>query len=126
MSKKINSQNGFTIIEILAAFVLIAIVIPVVMKGLSLSMAVAADSARKNHAVILAQNRLAEIVVDEDWQDSRLTGDFGQEHENYRWQMDSFDWIEPYVKQVDLKVFWESRGAERSVRLSTLVYTEDG
>ena len=94
------------------------------MKGISIATAVASDGANKSEAVALAQAQLEEILIEKDWQSSNLSGDFDEEHPGYSWQMNSFDWIEPGLKQVDLEVFWEARGYERTVKLSTLVFNE--
>ncbi|MBN2455176.1 MAG: type II secretion system protein [Sedimentisphaerales bacterium] len=132
MVKKIkdNKRNsrrakGFTLIEILAALALIIFVIPVVMKGISIATAVASDIARKSVAASLAENQLADILIEKQWQNSSLTGDFGKEYPAYRWQMTSANWTEPGLNQVTLSVMWESRGYGRKVELTTLVWTNE-
>jgi len=132
MGKKIKGNKnsfrrakGFTLIEILAALVLIMVVIPVVMKGISIVTAAASDVTHKSVAASLAESQLAEIVLQKQWQSSSLTGDFGKEYPGYRWRMDSLNWTEPGLNQVTLSVMWESRGYERKVELTTLVWTDE-
>jgi len=121
----LRQSRGFTLIEVLAALVLIIVVIPVVMKGISLATAVASDSARKSVAAELAQSQMAEILLQKQWQSSTLTGDFGTEYPDYRWRMTSASWTDPSLKEVTVEVMWQWRGYERKVQLTTLVRIED-
>ena len=72
------------------------------------------------------------------WEDSSLDGDFtttpsgdtaaGAESEyaiTYKWNVTVEDWLDETVKEMTVQVTWESRGAEREVTLTTLVYTEE-
>ena len=52
---KLYSEMGFTLLEILATFVLIAIILPVTMEGISLSTRMAGQSKRKIEAAVLAE-----------------------------------------------------------------------
>ena len=123
--KSFRRVKGFTLIEILAALALIIFVIPVVMKGISIATAVASEIARKSVAASLAENQLLDIFIEKQWQNSSLTGDFGKEYPGYRWHMTSANWTEPGLNQVTLNVMWESRGYERKVELTTLVWTNE-
>lgn len=118
--------SGFTLIEMLATFVLIILIIPPVMKGLSIATMVSSDSVRKSDAISLAETKLSEILLEEEWQSSSLSGDFGEMYPDYEWKMTSADWTEgPSLKQVTVKVLWEWRGHVKDVELSTLVYVEN-
>lgn len=122
-NKKLSPDSaGFTLMEILAALVLIGVVLPAVMKGVSMASILASDSARKYEALDLAQSKLAEILLDGDWQDGSGSGDFDSEHEDYEWTMETSEWTQANLKQIDVSVFWEERGRTREVRLSTLAY----
>lgn len=117
--------RGFTIIEMLAAFVLIILIIPAVMKGLSIATMVSSDSVNKSDGISLAENKLSEILLEEEWQNTSQSGDFGEMYPDYEWTMTSVDWTEPSLKQVTVKVLWYWRGREKDVSLSTLVYVEN-
>ncbi len=112
---------GFTLMEILAALVLIALVLPAVMKGLSLVTIVTSETARKYEALDQAEAKLAEILLQEDWKDGTKSGVF-EDNEDYEWTMDAANWTESGLKQVDVTVFWEQRGRYKEITLSTLVY----
>ena len=113
---------AFTLIEVLATLLLVGIVLPVVMNGLSLCLNTADVARGQTEATSLAQTRLAELLVTGDWQRSSLSGDFGTDWPGYRWAAEAKDW-ETTLRQVDMTVSWTSRGKDRAVTLTTLVYT---
>ena len=114
---------GFTLIEILATLVLVAIILPVAMSGISLALGVADQSRRQTEAASLAQTKMAEIIASQQWQTSSLAGDFAPDRPEYRWVAQVTDWQGTTVKQLDVQVLWNQRGTDRGVTLSTLVYT---
>lgn len=124
--KKRIAAEGFTLIEILAALLLIGLVLPAVMKGISMVSMLASDSDHKYEALDLAETKLAEVLLDESWQSSSsLTGRFENDYEDYEWVLDVSDWTEAGVKQVDVFVYWQQRNRQREILLSTLVYNAD-
>lgn len=125
MSGSNKNKKGFTLMEILATIVLIAVIIPVVMKGISITTHLASDSAGKLQAVNLAENKLAEILLEKQWLNGSQSGNFTDEYSAYRWQMDAVDSIDSGLKQIDVWVFWDRRGRERSMHLTTLVNDEN-
>jgi general secretion pathway protein I len=128
VKNSINKRNatgpeGFTLMEILAALLLIGLALPAIMKGVSLAGILASDSARQYEALNLAEEKLAETLLQADWQDGSTSGDFeSDEYKGYEWTMNVSDWTQAGLKQVDVAVFWETRGRTREIRLSTLVY----
>jgi type II secretory pathway pseudopilin PulG len=119
------NYRGFTLLEILATFVLVAIIIPVAMEGISLSTKIASDSKRKIEAGILAEQKLTEILITDDWMNGDQDGDFGEEFKDYEWNLEVLDWEgEELIRQIDLYVDWISSGKNRSVVISTLAYLD--
>ena len=133
--------SGFTLIEAIATLVFIGIVMPVVLQTITLSLAMGSYTARQAEAVILAQAKLSELVATGAWQDqgSSLSGDFGtgaatvrgsttviDTTSNYRWQAVAQDWLDPSLKELIVRVSWQSRSFEREVILTTLVYYAEG
>jgi prepilin-type N-terminal cleavage/methylation domain-containing protein len=115
--------RGFTLVEILATLALVAIILPVAMSGISLALRVADESRRQTEATALAQSKMAQIVAYGEWQTSSLAGDFSPDWPDYRWTAQVSDWQGQTLRQLDVQVFWNLRGRDRSVTLSTLVYT---
>ena len=116
-------RRGFTLVEILATLVLVAIILPVAMSGISLALNVADESRRQTEATSLAQTKMAEIVAGQQWQAASLAGDFAPDRPEYRWVSQVRDWQGTTLKELDVQVFWRHGNRDRSVALSTLVYT---
>jgi type II secretory pathway pseudopilin PulG len=122
-------------VEILATLVLVAIILPVAMSGISLALRVADESRRQTEASSLAETKMAEIMAGQQWQSATLSGDFAPDWPEFRWTSQVADWQgatqsttqgstqSTALKQLDVQVFWTNRNRERNVTLSTLVYT---
>ena len=117
-----RAAMGFTLIEVLATLVLLGIVVPVAMRGVSLALAAASTARRTAEAASLAAGKLNELIVDGSWQTSGNTGDFAAEnHPEYTWTCENAS-RDYGTYEVVLTVAWTQRGQERNLRLSTLVY----
>ena len=116
--------RGFTLLEVLATFVLIVIIIPVAMKGLGMIMKLTDQSVQKVEACSLAEGKLTELVVTEDYLNGSMSGDFGEDWPKYRWETQVVDWSGVAVKEITVHVYWEESMLEEAVTLSTLVYPE--
>ncbi len=121
-----GARSAFTLVEVLAALLLIAIVLPVVMQGISLATNAASDARRRTEAAGLAESKLDEVVATRQWLAGSLSGDFTPDWPDYRWEAS----LQPYandssgksVQQIDLRVIWTARNREQSVSVSTLAY----
>lgn len=131
-------SRGFTLVEVLATLLLVAIVLPAALRAITLSLAAGGNAARQRDATLLAESKLEELVATRAWQDSDLDGDFSRspsgdvlESEetastaSYRWVATVEDWLDSTVKELTVRIIWDSRGAEREVALTTLVFTEE-
>jgi prepilin-type N-terminal cleavage/methylation domain-containing protein len=126
-AKRVKRRAGFTLIELLATFVLIAIIIPVAMRGISLSTRIASHSKKQIEAVSLAETKLTEFLITEDWQNGDQSGDFGTDWPAYQWNLVIEDWEEEETtQQLALSVEWSESGLKRCITLTTIIYTESG
>jgi len=116
-------RAAFTLVEVLAALMLAAIVLPVAMRGISLATAAAGQAKRQMEAVSLAEATLAELLATGEWQSANLSGDFGEEWPDYRWAADVTDWEGTVLRQLAVRVEWTARERLRVVTLTTLVYS---
>jgi len=116
---------GFTLVEAMATLTLMAIILPVALRGVSLASAAASLAKRKTVAVALAETKLAELTLSGDWNDSDLSGDFGDDYPDYRWEGEVTTWEDALLLQLEVRVLWPWRGGERSVTLTTLVAAEE-
>jgi len=118
-------RQGFTLVEVLASMALVAIILPTVMKGISLALHTASLARQKAVAASLAQTQLDELVATSDWSESSTSGDF-PDFPGYTWTADVAERESTTLLEVEVSVLWQARGQERSVTLDTLVYTGGG
>jgi len=116
--------SGFTLVEILATFVLIAIILPVAMNGISMAAKLASQAKHRVEAATLAQEILNNQILSGDYEDGDQEGEAAGDSIEYSWRLEVLDWEEEdSMQQLDLSVTWEdSAGRENMVTLSTLVY----
>ena len=125
MVERSRRFGGFTFVELLATMVLIGIIMPVAMHSIALCASLGGQARRQIEAASLARTRLTELTASDDWKTSQKAGEFGDDWPGYRWTAEVSSWTDSTLSQLDLTVFWQSRGRERSVMLSTLVNPED-
>ena len=114
-------RSGFTLIEVLAALIILGIVLPVAMRGVSLSLAAASNAKHMNEAAQLADQKLNEITITGQWQQNGLSGDFNPDHPDYKWSVQS-EQRDYGLNEVRVRVTWMQRGQEREFIASTFVY----
>lgn len=127
MSRSIKrSGAGFTLIEALAALVLVAVVLPFVVRGLALSADNAADLDREATAVMLAQNMMEIALLEEAWRFGDASGDFdesfGSDAKDFTYTLGVADWQSTDFAQLTVTVSWASGVKQKSVSVSTVVY----
>ena len=69
-------RRGFTLIEVLAALLLIGIVLPVIMQGFSIATRVGSTAKRRTEAGALADAKLTELVATAQWQSGMISRRF--------------------------------------------------
>lgn len=119
-----RSARGFTLIEVLAAIVLMGIVLPVAMNAISVATMVGSAAKRRSEAAMLVQSKLSELVVTKGWQNGNMNGDWAEDHPDYRWVAELKEWDTSSLKELDVHVLWTASGREQSVTLSTLIDSE--
>lgn len=114
-------HRGVTLMEVLATLVLVAIVLPVAMQGVTTSLRATSHARHQAEAARLAENKLNEFLVLRDPYGLTGNGDFGPAWPEYRWESRSV--VREYnVYEVTVAVSWTERGEPRQVELTTLVY----
>ena len=79
-------RRRFTFVEVLAAVVVVALVVPVAVQGINLARRLGGDDERLELAARLADEKLAELLVTGDWQEGEEEGVFADESQ-YAWTM---------------------------------------
>ena len=112
-------RSAFTLIEVLATLVLLAIVLPVAMRGVSIALGAASSAKHTAEATTLAESKLNELVADGSWLTSGQGGDFAPDKPDYRWECvtESHDYG---LSQVAVRVVWKERGQDRDLIVCTL------
>jgi prepilin-type N-terminal cleavage/methylation domain-containing protein len=120
-----TSRRGFTLLEVLATMVLIGIILPAVMHGISLATIAAGEAKHKVEAASLAQTKMAELTADFQTmnQQGASSGSFS-DYPGYSWTS-SIEMRDTNLSQITVRVSWFARGQERFVDLASMIYTPD-
>ncbi len=118
-------QAGFTLAEVLAAMLIMAVVIPVVVEGALLANRVGVVAERERTAAILADAVLTEAVVTEGWRDGARSGDFGPAHPGFEWRIYDEAWDVDSLRRITVEVVFEVQGRLYTTQLTTLAPEEE-
>lgn len=128
-SIRLQQQRGFTILEVLVAFLVAALLLAVILSGFSTGLSSLARADRMSQAALVAQSRIAELGVIEPLQEGSVSGRDDQ-HSDYRWQINvqpfAWDYADAIRQQgstlykVDVEVFWPAGEKEHSFLLTAL------
>lgn len=118
-------SRAFTLAEVLAALVFMAIVIPVVTHGLSIASRAGTSASRRYQAALVAERVLNESVITTNWTGSRVGGVIRQGTVDYRWQLQTELWNQDpnlsTVRLLSVEVSYPIQGASHTLTMSTLV-----
>ena len=116
------ARAGFTLAEVLAALVFMAIVIPVAVQGLRIASRAGSVAARKAIGARLAESKLNELIVTGQWQSSAQKGTVQDGWMSYTWQMRAEPWVEDAtMRLVTVHMNVPVQGQDYDVQMSTLV-----
>lgn len=122
-----HANQGFTLAEVLAALVFMAILIPVALEGLSIAGRAGEVAARKSMAALVAESVLNETVITTNYARSLQNGTVRQGNQDFKWTLKNEPWNKDpnatWIRQLSIDVSFEAQGRDYSVRLSTLVDT---
>jgi prepilin-type N-terminal cleavage/methylation domain-containing protein len=122
MCRRGHQYQAFTLPEVLAALMLAAIVLPVVLRGVSLALFASADARHRLEACALAETKLAEISASDTSSHAGSSGgDFGPEWQAYRWNASTAS-ADAELAEIRVRVTWNARGADRFVELTSFAY----
>jgi Tfp pilus assembly protein PilV len=122
-----NSHSGFTLAEVLAALLFMAIVVPVAMEGLHIASLAGAVAQRKAEAARIAQKVINESLITTNWSQSLQSGSIAEGQRQFRWTLRSDPWnqdpAQNMLRQLSVEVFFTAQARDYSVKMSTLVDT---
>lgn len=125
---KTQQRVGFTLIESLAAIMLIAMIVPVALSGISQGLRTTSQMQKQQLAMQYAQQFMDYLIHSGDWSISGASGQldvdtYGAEAANFSWQLSVESWRDPQVRHVQLSVRWSDKESDL-VSLDTLVTPE--
>ena len=116
---------AFTLAEVLAALLFMAIVIPAAVEGLHIASLAGTVAARKGEAARVAQRLLTENLVTTNWNQASQGGTLPEGQRQFRWTMKTEPWNQDpsqnVIRQLSVEVKFTAQNRDYSVRLSTLV-----
>ena len=118
-SKK--SSAGFTLAEVLAALLFLAIVIPAAVEAMHVASLAGEVAARKGAAARIADRVLNESIVMTNWNSGTQYGVITEGARDYRWTLSRENWEVGSMQLLTAEVDYAAKGRDYSVKLSTLV-----
>jgi general secretion pathway protein I len=120
-----RSTAGFTLAEVLAALLFMAIVIPAAIEGMHVASLAGTVAARKGEAARVAQRLLVENLVNTNSSQAAQSGTVteGQRQFNYTLRSDPWnqDPSQTVIRLLSVEVKFTAQSRDYSVRMSTLV-----
>ena len=111
---------AFTLVEVLAALLFMAIVIPVTMEGVSVASRAGILGQRKAAAMRVAERVLDEMIVTGQITSSTSSGSTVDGDATYPWTLTSEPWTEDALNQVKVRVSFVVQGNTYEVSATTL------
>jgi type II secretory pathway pseudopilin PulG len=109
------------LVEVLAALLFMAILIPVTMEGVSVASRAGSLGQRKAAAMRVAERVLDEMVVTGQTTSSASSGSIVDGDTTYPWTMKSEPWSEDGMTQLTVQVSFVVQGNTYDVTASTLI-----
>jgi Tfp pilus assembly protein PilV len=113
-------QAGFTLAEVLAALLFLAIVIPAAVEALHVASLAGEVAARKGAAARVADRILNESLVMTNWNLGAQNGTATDGMLEFRWTLTSQNWPADAMQLLTAEVKFSAQGRDYSVKLNTL------
>lgn len=115
-------RAAFTLAEVLAALLFMAIVIPVALEGLRIASLAGQVGERKAAAARVAERVLNELAVTGTLANGNDNGSINEGPHEYQWTVESVAWIEDgALQETTVRVVYFVQGREYEVAVSTLM-----
>ena len=111
---------AFTLAEVLAALLFLAIVIPAVVETLHVASLAGEVAARKGAAARVADRILNEGIVTTNWSNGTRNGTVSEGALEFHWTLNSQNWPQDSMQLITAEVNYTAQGRDYSVKLSTL------
>lgn len=115
------SVRAFTLVEVLASLLMMAIVIPVAMEGMSIASRAGILGQRKAAAMRVAERVLNELLVEGQTLQNSSSGTTVEGDTTYPWTMRVENWSEDAMSQMTVAVTFTVQGNPYEVAVTTLL-----
>lgn len=119
--EKDRNISAFTLAEVLAALVFMAIVIPVAVEALRVANRAGVVGQRKAAASRVAERILNEMLASGQVQGAGQSGSAREGESVYQWTLRTEPWREDAMSMVTVQVHFPVQGLDYDVRLTTLL-----
>jgi type II secretory pathway pseudopilin PulG len=116
-----SAVHAFTLVEVLAALLLMAIIIPVTMQGMSVASRIGVLGLRKAVAMRIAERVLNQIIVEGETAQASSSGNIVEGDTTYPWAMRTEPWPEDPMTLLTVSVTFSVQGNNYDVSASTLL-----
>ena len=116
---------GFTLAEVLAALMFMAIVVPVAIQALRVASVAGEVAERKAEAARVAERVLYESIITTNYNQSAQNGTVTENGHEFRWTIRNEQWTADQINQMQqltAEVKFNAQDREYAVKLTTLVY----
>ena len=121
INRKRQAAAGFTLVEVLAAMMLLAIVIPAAIEALHVASTAGTVATRKAEAARVAEQILNESVIMANWNQANQSGTVVADGEEFHWTLRNERWPADAMQLLTAEVTFAAQDRSCLVRLSTLV-----
>ena len=129
----VTRHSAFTLAEVLAAMLFLAIVIPVAVEALHVSSLAGEVAARKGAAARIADRILNESLVTTNWSGGAQNGTISEGALDFNWTLTTQNWPQGQnsvnsmisMEMLTTEVKFLAQGKDYSVKLSTLVNSQN-
>lgn len=116
-----ENAAGFTLAEVLAALLFLAIVIPAAVEAMHLATLAGEVAARKGAAARVADRILNESLVTTNWSGGMMNGSASEGTLDFQWTLSGQSWPpDSAMTLLTAEVKYQAQGKDYSVKLSTL------
>jgi len=122
MTSRAHSQlrRAFTLAEVLAALLLMAIIVPVAMQGVQIASRAGTLGQRKAAAMRVAERVLNELIATDGLTQNTGSGTVAEGDQSYAWTMQTETWPEDAMNLVTVRVVFNVQGNDYNVSLSSI------
>ncbi len=114
-------RAGFTLVEILASLLMMAIVVPVALEGMSIASRAGLLGQRKAAAMRVAERLLEELIAEANTQQTTDSGTLADGEFSYPWTMRTENWSVDALQQMTVTVTFTLQGNRYEVSATTLL-----